>query len=336
MINDEDREQDVELEEGLFFDYNKELSDYILKFSENELMLPVLANAMASQIGNGIIVRKFPFWKNKIPATFDLAKNVVYLNKAFIPATQALFQSIDPFHKDSKKYKTIFKGPMGVLIGGLCYFGIHLYNIKNRGILIKEQDNQTWYKNMFFKTIFDYTNLSTLSRKAADMWAVPFMNIVLNYFEVRSYSNVDFTKKQKGQLDYMFNQFHLKVISELRDWNFDDQSIASYNEWFIQYMKEFDIIFKNRGTVVLEFDDEFMNFQEFEALNLPAMTFAYKVLSSRSSIETDRFPAAPFKELYNTAEPFAQVINSLVKQNKLQDSEKFQILASRGLAYLGN
>lgn len=314
--------------------YSKVFSDIVTKFAENELMLPVLANSIISQIDKGIVFTDFPFWKVKMPVTYDLNKNVVFVNKSYISPMLDFIRANNPIYKEKHRFKELLKGTFGNTIAGICYYGVHSYNKRNRGALIKNPLTIAWYKKFFFKSIYDFTKLTTLANKVTDSWTIPYLNVIAKYYEARAFSLEDFTDKQEKQLDFMLNELAHNCVKLLESWSFDYESIESFKGWFAGFSKEFKICFKNKNVIVTNFDQEFITIQKFEVLNLASLISANSAITT-FDVLTYRYPAPPFRETYLTAEPMGQVINSLLKQNKLKYIEEIQTLAARGIAYLG-
>ena len=65
---------------NVWFDNYKNLEEYITMFAENDMMLPVLAESINAQLGNGILVKNFPFWRRNMPVIFDMENNKVYIH----------------------------------------------------------------------------------------------------------------------------------------------------------------------------------------------------------------------------------------------------------------
>ena len=69
---------------NIWFDEYKNLEEYITLFAENDLIMPLLAESINAQLGNGLLVRKFPFWRRNMPVVFDIENNKMYINYSTI------------------------------------------------------------------------------------------------------------------------------------------------------------------------------------------------------------------------------------------------------------
>lgn len=338
------------------FDEYKEIEVYISKFAEHDLILPVLAESINAQLGKGILVKKFPFWRRNVPVVFDKEDNKIYINYRQLDFLTPLLKSLNPLQKEKKRYKSIEEGEFAHILSGLFYHGIHSYNLRNRGILIKNDLTLTWYKKFFYMNIYTFggnpairsnvfsSRLNTLvAKQISNLIYRPFMQIILQYYETYAYNNAKFTNDQEKRLDFMFTQLNQQITTQLEDWNYSQPDIDFFHDWLKQFMIEFKVCFRNNDTVILNQDQDFINVQEFRCLNLRSLQSAYYHMKPYmvSNVEnTDeglrhRYPAPPFRELYSIAEPLAQTLAvGAYETKKLKTAEDLQTLCARGLATL--
>ncbi len=348
------------------FDEYKELEVYFSKFAENELMLPVLAESINAQLGKGILVKRFPFWRRNVPVVFDKEDNKIYINYRQLDFLTPLLKSLNPLQKEKKRYKSIEEDEFAHILSGLFYHGIHAYNLRNKGVLIKNELNLTWYKKFFYMNIYTYgTNpiattdrdrgdnatanffsgrLNTLvAKQVSDLIYRPFMQIILQYYEAYAYNNAKFTSDQEKRLDFMFTQLNQQITTQLEEWNYSQPDLDFFHGWLRSFMREFKICFRNNDTIILNQDQDIINIQEFNCLNLRSIQTAYYHMKPYmvSNVEEPndglrhRYPAPPFRELYSIAEPLAQTLAvGAYEIKKLRTAEDLQTLCARGLATL--
>lgn len=338
------------------FDEYKEIEVYISKFAEHDLILPVLAESINAQLGKGILIQKFPFWRRNVPVVYEKDNNKIYINYRQLDFLTPLLKSLNPLQKETKRYKSIEEGEFSHILSGLFYHGIHSYNLRNRGVLIKNELNLTWYKKFFYMSIYTFGNnplaktnvfsarLNTLvAKQISELIYRPFMQIILQYYENYSYNNATFTKDQEKRLDFMFTQLNQQVTSQLEEWNYSQPDIDFFKEWLNNFLREFKVCFRNNDTAILSLDQDFINVQEFNCLNLRSLQTAYYHMKPYmvSNVENadegikHRYPAPPFRELYSTAEPLAQTLAvGAYEIKKLKTADDLQVLCARGLATL--
>ena len=340
---------------NVWFDNYKNLEEYITMFAENDMILPVLAESINAQLGNGILVRNFPFWRRNMPVIFDIENNKVYINYNKIELFIPLFRKMNILKDEKARFDSIYKNEFSDIMSGLFYYGVHAYNIKNRGVLIKDQLTLTWYKNFFHSLMVSYSSPTSksnafpfkmntaLSRQVSELIYRPFLQIIFQYYENLTYKGVSFNEDQEKRLDFMFTQLNQQVVDQLNTWNYSNVDIDTYKGWFSSFIKEFKVCFKNNDTIILKQDQDFVDVQEFEVLNLRSLQNAYYYVKpymaeNVKDLETGlkhRYPAPPFRELYSLAEPLAQTLAvGAYELKKLKTAEDLQTLAARGLATL--
>ena len=260
--------------------------------------------------------------------------------------------------KDEKgRFDSIYKNEFADIMSGLFYYGIHSYNIRNRGVLIKDQLTLTWYKNFFHSLIVSFTprinknNINAfpsrmntaLAKQVSELIYRPFLQVIFQYYENLTYKGVSFDEGQEKRLDFMFTQLNQQIVEQLNTWNYSNVDIDTYKNWFSSFIKDFKRCFKNNDTIILKQNQDFMDIQEFDALNLRSLQNAYYYVKPYMAENVKdleiglkhRYPAPPFRELYSLAEPLAQTLAvGAYETKKLKSAEDLQTLAARGLATL--
>ena len=340
---------------NIWFDEYKNLEEYITMFAENEMLMPVLAESINAQLGNGILVKKFPFWRRNMPVIFDTANNKIYINYNHIELFIPMFRKLNILKTEKDRFKSIYNNEFADIMSGLFYYGIHSYNIRNRGALLKDQITLTWYRTFFYSLLTSYTPdikeafsnrlNGAMCKQVADLFYRPFLQIITQYYENLSYKGIDFNEDQQKRLDFMFTQLNQQILEQLSKWNYSNVDINLYKEWFVQFIKEFKVCFKNNDTIILKQDQNFVDVQEFKVLNLRSLQNSYYytkpyMVDNVNTLEIGlkhRYPAPPFRELYSLAEPIAQTLAvGAYETKKLKTAEDLQVLCARGLATLSS
>ena len=267
------------------FDEYKNLEEYITMFAENEMLMPVLAESINAQLGNGILVKRFPFWRRNMPVIFDTANNKIYINYNNIELFIPMLRKLNILKTEKDRFKSIYKNEFADIMSGLFYYGIHSYNIRNRGALLKDQITLTWYRTFFYSLLTSYTPdikeafssrlNGAMCKQVADLFYRPFLQIITQYYENLSYKGIDFNEDQQKRLDFMFTQLNQQILEQLSKWNYSNVDINLYKEWFVQFIKEFKVCFKNNDTIILKQDQDFVDVQEFKVLNLRSLQNSY-------------------------------------------------------------
>ena len=231
-------------------------------------------------------------------------------------------------------------GGFGTIIGGIGYHAIHLYNMYNRGALAKHDLVKKWYKKFFESNINSFTNLYTLSDKVSAIFYIGWMNIILNYYELKAYSGTGYSDYDTKKLNEMLNKFNNNVKEDIGRYGFDASSMSSYGDWFKGFVKDFQICFKNKSYIIEHFDKKFLEIQDFKVLNMKAIQSAYKKMGPfmdpliQEGFIQNYFKTSAFKELYSIAEPLAQTFHISSCASKFSYIEDLQKIAGQGLSYL--
>ena len=334
------------------YDAYKNIEEIITKFSEFEFFIPLLGEAINSQLDRGIQVKHFNFMKRNLPVVYDNVNNKIYINYNYLDFTTPIVKKLNIFNTDKDNFKSIFKNEYADILSGLLYYAIHSYNIHNRGILAKNSTTLNWYKHFFYMLFYTFNDpgdknvfinrVSTMTAKqVSELFYRPYIQIILQYYETLAYKGLNFNEDQEKKLDFMFNQLKDQIKSKLNDSGLSQFEIEFFDKFFSNFMKDFKRCFRNNKTIILKHDDHFMRIQEFNCLNLRSLSSAYygtavymPMMISDNGI-SHKYPCSPFAELYNTSTVLSTTLAcGIYEYKKLKTVEDLQALAARGIALL--
>jgi len=314
--------------------------NFILKLEENKLIESPLSTVIIGQMDSGGIYPR----GNRAPngVIFDWRTNKIYYDESFIlTAIDNISTGIKNFLAKNvllKNEKDILKRMMGENIGKvlatILYSGIHAYNAHQRGSLINYESNDTFYKNFFFKLLYEFTQLSTMSKMLASLWYKRYLNIILEYFEIPMLQGMSkINKNTINTVIYLFNEIYKDTLEYLNQHDIDQPSLDSYKEWFDTFIKEFIICVRNQNHRLKIFNQEFLDRYEFKVLSIKSLDTSYSLISTVKVVDF-RYPVPIFRELFVTSEPMAQYIYALSINAKLLADPNIQTICARGISFL--
>ena len=336
------------------FDSYKHIEDIVTKFGEYEFIIPLLSEAINSQLGNGIQVKHFIFTKRNLPVVFDTENNKMYINYNFLDITTPMMKQLNILNTDKDNFKSIFKKEYADILSGLLYYAIHSYNIHNRGVLAKHEITLNWYKQFFYMLFYTFKDDSdnnlfvnrvttSTAKIVAQLMYRTYIQIILQYYETLAYKGITLNEDQEKKLDFMFNQLKDQIKAKLLNNGLSQFELEMFDKFFSSYMSDFKRCFRNSKTIILKHDKHFMDVQEFKCLNLRSLSSAYYGTVPYMSLLTDdpengikhKYPSSPWSELYNTSTILSTVLGcGVYEYKKLKSVEDLQMLAARGIALL--
>lgn len=314
--------------------------------------MPILAESINAQLDNGILVRSFPFWRRNMPVAYDMTNNKIYINYDSISYIMPMLKKVNPINSEKDNYKSIFKNEFIQIMSGILFYAIQSYNVHNRGALAKHEITLNWYKQFFYMLVYTfnksdspiYVNVLTTSvaKRIAELFYRPYLQIVLQYFELLGYKGVTFGEDQEKKLDFMFTQLKEQIKNELEKNGLAEFELSVFDSWFRSFITDFKVCFRNSDRIILKQDSHFMKIQEFKCLNLKSFQSAYYGTAPYMPLMVDedgvknKWPTSAFLELINTGAVLSTVLScGVYDYKKLRNVEDLQKLAARGIALLG-
>lgn len=316
------------------------------KLSEQNIVLPVLADIIEGQIQEGNIqVDAYNFKKSPFGIYYNLDENKIIINPITIDSIvqSNLAKQLLNFTKnkigimkDSSYVKGLSRSHLGILIGTLLYHGIHIYNRHNRGDLIKYPATKKWYLEFIFRCIYYFSNgLTTMPRQAAMKIYFPYLWLIFEKFEVPMYHNLSLSdKKIENILGNFLNFSKTEIYPKLAESGLDQPSLDVYSEWLILFSKELKIIFYNQDNRISTVSEDVFKENELKAFSFKAIQDAYSLINTTDVLKF-RFPSPFLRELFITSEPLAQSLFAEYLDGKASGYEEWQKISARGLSLLG-
>lgn len=314
--------------------------------SEHDIILPVLVDVIEGQLVEGnIVVDSFSLKTAPFGVFYDMDSNKILLNAVSI---ESLLQSNTitrlinylknktGLMSDKSYIKGLSKSNLGLFIGAILYYGIHIYNRFNRGELIKNASTKRWYIEFLYRNIYYYSGqLTTMPRQAAMLLYYPYMWLIFEQFEMPMYRNLSFTEDRINKILGTFSNYNkLEIEPKLAQMGLDQPSLDIYHKWFIDFNKTLKILFYNQNKRIANLSQDILDENEIEILKFDALQNAYDVINT-SDVVSYRFPTPIFRELFVTSEPLAQSLFGVYIDGKVAGHEDWQKISARGISLLG-
>jgi len=317
--------------------------DTIKKLSEHDIILPVLADVIEGQILNGGIEFTGSVFSGNAThgVVYNRGKNKLYVNGARLAdmLVSSHFRNMWNtllLKNDKKKVKNLIKkSDFGEILATMLYFAMHIYSRYNRGVFLKDEATRRWYTEYFYRCIYDTTDqLTKVSRKAASLWAYPYMEMALEYFEIPTNHGKVYDNSDLKKINYMLYKYHKnEIMYRLERSQIDQPAIDAYEDWFKGFQQELTYCFLNQRHRLIITQKYVEDDEEYKILTWDALNRAYERINSVNVV--DKRIASPYmRELFITAEPLAQSIYATSLECKLQGYEEWQKMCARGISLL--
>jgi hypothetical protein len=183
---------------------------------------------------------------------------------------------------------------------------------------------------------------TTVARKISELFYRPYVQIILQYYELLAYRGITLDEDQEKKLDFMFTQLKNQIKDALKQDGLAQFELSIYDDWFTSFIKDFKVCFRNSNRLILNQDSHFMRIQQFKSLNLKSYQSAYYSTAVYMPLMVDedgikhKWPTGPFAELVNTSTVLATTLScGVYEYKKLRNVDDLQMLAARGIALLG-
>ncbi len=316
------------------------------KMSEQNIILPVLVDVLESQLREGnIIADSFSFKTIPFGVYYDIDKNKILISSVAIETIlqsntidriMAYLKNKTGLMSDKSYIKSLARSNIGLFIGAILYYGIHIYNRYNRGSVANNTATKRWYIEFFYRNLYYYSNqLTTMPRQAATLLYYPYTLLVFEQFEIPMYKNIFFSESRIKKILSTFSNYNKTEIEpKLTQMGLDQPSLDIYHTWFIEFIKTLNTLFYNQDKRINNFSQEMLDENEITALSFKALQDAYDVINV-SDVVKYRFPTPILRELFVTSEPLAQSLFGEYINGKLSGYEEWQKISARGISLLG-